>query len=131
MQDQRVRIVASETALTNAIQQVTKDQQVQLIGAQRDLEVARKDFETAANQALAVVSLGQGEADVISYLRTAEASALKAVVTPFGGGAGYARYLYLSKIATNIESIISNTDGPLAEPFRELSRPAAEKGGAK
>jgi len=131
MQDQRVRIVASETALTNAIQQVTKEQQVQIIGAQRDLEVAKKDLETAVNQALAVVSLGQGEADVINYMRTAEASALKAVVNPFGGGAGYARYLYLNKVATNIESILSNTDGPLAEPFRELSRPAAEKGGAK
>ncbi len=131
IQDQRVRIVASETALTNAIQQVTKDQQVQLIGAKRDLEVARKDLETAANQALAVVAIGQGEADVISYTRTAEASALKAMVMPFGGGTGYARYLYLSKAAPNIESILSNTDGPLAEPFRELSRPAAEKGGAK
>ncbi|MEI6085934.1 MAG: hypothetical protein WCS70_16755, partial [Verrucomicrobiota bacterium] len=101
-----------------------------LIGAQRDLDVTRKDLETAEKQALAIVSVGQGEADVISYTRAAEAGALRATVAAFGTGASYARYLYLQKVAPNIESILANTDGPLAEPFRELSRPV-EKGGAK
>lgn len=131
MQDQRIRVVAAETVRTNAIQNVTKEQQVQLIGAQRDLEVSKKDLETAEKQAQAVVAVGQGEADVIGYSRAAEAAALRAAVTPFGGGGAYARYMYLSKVAPNIESILSNTDGPLAEPFRDLSRPGAEKGGAK
>ncbi len=130
LQDQKVRIVKADTKRTNEIQRANKEQQVQVIGAQQDLEVAKKDLETAVKKALAIVSTGQGDADVISYTRKAEASALKAVVTPFGNGSTYARFLYLNKIAPNIESILSNSDGPLAEPFRELSKPEA-KGGAK
>jgi hypothetical protein len=130
MQDQRIRVVAAETARTNAIQQATKDMQVQLIAAQRDLEVAHKDLETAEKQAQALLAIGQGEADVIAYTRTADAAALRAIIAPFGTGTAYARYLYLQKIAPNIESILATTDGPLAEPFRHLSQPA-EKGGAK
>jgi hypothetical protein len=134
MQDQRMRFVTAETTATNAVQMATKEQQVQVIGAERDLEVARKDLQTAENQAQAVVATGQGDADVILYTRTAEANALRAIITPFGTGQAYARYLYLQKVAPNIASILSNTDGPLAGPFRELSQPSAPapaKGGAK
>jgi hypothetical protein len=130
-QDQRVRVVAADTSRKNEIQKATKDKEVQIIGAQRDLDVARKDLETAEKTALAIVSAGQGDADVISYTKQAEASALRAAVTPFGTGTAYARYLYLTKVAPNIEQILSNTDGPFAEPFKELSKPEPVKGGAK
>lgn len=123
LQDQKVRVVAAETSRKTEIQKATKDKEVVIIGAQRDLDVTRKDLETAEKTALGVVAAGQGDADVIAYTRAAEASALKAIVSPFGSGAAYARYLYLNKVAPNIEQILSNTDGPLAEPFRELSRP--------
>lgn len=66
---------------------------------------------------------------MITYTRTAEANALRSIVAPFGSGEAYARYLYLKKIAPNIDSILANSDGPLAEPFRELSKPT--KGGAR
>ncbi len=130
MQDQRVRVVAAETLRTNEVQKATKEMQVQIIAAQRDLEVARKDLETAEKQAQAIVATGQGEADVITYTRTAEAAALRAIIAPFGTGSAYARYLYLQKVAPNIERILSNTDGPLAEPFRDLAKPEG-KAGAK
>jgi hypothetical protein len=129
MQDQRIRVVAAETIRTNDVQKAMKDQQVNVINAERDLEVARKDLQTAENQAQAIRATGQGDADVISYSRTAEANALKAIVAPFGTGHAYARYLYLQKIAPNIATILSNTEGPLAEPFGELAKP--EKGGAR
>lgn len=129
MQDQRIRFVVAETTRTNDVQKATKDQQVQVIAAQRDLDVARKDLQAAENQAQAIIATGQGEADVIAYTRTAEANALKAMVAPFGDGQAYARYLYLKKLAPNLGGIISNTDGPLAEPFKELSQP--RPGGAR
>jgi len=130
-QDQKVRVVTADTSRKNDIQKATKDKEVVIIGAQRDLEVARKDLETAEKNAVAIVSVGQGDADVISYTKLAEASALRAIVAPFVTGSAYARYLYLTKIAPNIEQILSNTDGPLAEPFKELSKPEPVKGGAK
>jgi hypothetical protein len=131
LQDQRVRVVSAETRRKNDVQKATKEKEVQIIGAQRDLDVTRKDLETAEKQAQAIVVGGQGDADVISYTRTAEASALKAIVTPFGTGSSYARYLYLNKIAPNLEAVLSNTDGPLADPLKELSRQPEVKGGAK
>ena len=133
-QDQRIRVVAAETLATNEVQKATKDLQVQVIAAERDLEVARKDLESAEKQAQAIVATGQGEADVLLYTRTAEANALKAMLLPFGGGSMYARFLYRQKLAPNVKQILSNTDGPLAEPFRELSQPPAApagKGGAR
>ena len=100
-------------------------------------KVLGKQFVVLSDPGAAVIrqygllhSTGKGDADVISYTRKAEASALKAVVTPFGSGSAYARYLYLNKIAPNIDSVMSTSDGPLAEPFRELSKPEV-KGGAK
>ncbi len=126
-QDQRVRVVAADTLRKNAIQKATKEQEVAVIAAERDLEVAKKDLETAEKRAQAIIAAGQGEADVIMYTRAAEAAALRAIIAPFGSGTAYARYLYLSKVAPNVEQILSNTDGPLAEPFRELSKP----GGAR
>lgn len=131
LQDQKVRVVGAETVRKNAIQKATKDQEVLLIGARRDLEVAKKDLETAEKQAQSIITSGQAEADVIVYAKTAEAAALKAIVTPFGSGSAYARYLYLNKLAPNMDAILSNTDGPLAEPLRELSKPEAAKGGVK
>jgi regulator of protease activity HflC (stomatin/prohibitin superfamily) len=123
-----MRFVTAETTRTNEIQKATKEQQVQVIAAERDLEVARKDLETAEKQSQAIISIGQGDADVISYTRTAEANALRSMVAPFGSGEAYARYLYLKKIAPNIDSILSNTDGPLAQPLRELSQPPKGSG---
>jgi len=131
MQDQKQRVVAAETSKKTQILKATKDQEVQVIAGQRDLEVARKDLATAEKQAQAIVSAGEGDADVIRYQRTAEANALRAAIAPFGSGTAYARFLYLGKIAPNIERILSNTDGPLAEPLNELSRPTPGKGGAK
>ena len=93
--------------------------------------MTRKDLETSENQSQAIIATGQGDADVIAYTRTAEANALKAMITPFGNGAAYARYLYLGKVAPNIESILSNTEGPFAEPFRDLAKPEPGKGGAR
>ena len=80
-----------------------------------------------------IVATGQGDADSLSYARTADASALKSIVAPFGNGSAYAKYLYYQKVAPNVDHIVSNTDGPLADPFKELSRPdaAAAKGGTK
>jgi hypothetical protein len=129
IQDQRKRVVFSETMKKNEIQKATKEQQVQVIAANRDLEVARKDLETAEKQSQAIIATGQGDADVITYTRTAEANALRAIIAPFGSGEAYARYLYLRKVAPNIEAILSNTEGPLAQPFRDLSQ--SGKGGAR
>jgi len=130
LQDQKVRIVKADTVKKNAVQRATKEQQVVVIDASRDLEVAKKDLETAEKTAQAIISTGQGDADVISYTRRAEASALKAAVAPFGNGSAYARFLYYNKIAPNITGIMANSEGALAGPFLDLSKPAV-KGGAQ
>jgi len=121
MQTQKIRVVLATTILTNAIQKVTKDQQVAVIGAQRDLDVAKKDLETAEKVAQGIIATGKGDADAIRFTRLAEAKSLKAQIAPFGDGLSYARYLYLLRVAPNIDSLMATTDGPLAAPFRSLS----------
>lgn len=121
MQNQKTRVVSAQTLKQNAIQKATKDQEISVINANRDLEVAKRELEAAENQAQAVIAKGQGEADVIRYAKTAEAAALRAVLAPFGGGLPYARYLYLSRVAPNIENVVSSTESPLAGPLRTLS----------
>ena len=121
MQDQKTRVVSADTLKKNAIQKSTKDQEVSVIAAQRDLDVAKKGLEAAEKQAQAIVYKGQGDADVVRYMKLAEASALRATISPFGDGMAYARYLFLSRMAPNINSIVSSTDSPLAGPFKTLS----------
>src|SRR5262249_39324867 len=45
LQDQKVRVVTADTVRKNDIQKATKDKEVVIIGAERDLEVAKKDLE--------------------------------------------------------------------------------------
>jgi len=127
MQEQLSRVVASETLKANAVQKANKEMQVSVIGAERDLDVSKKDLEAAEKQAQAIVALGQGDADVVRYTKLAEASALQAVIAPFGSGANYAQTIFLTKVAPNVSSIMATTDGPLGAPFRTLSNIESNK----
>ena len=55
------------------------------------------------------------------------------VVEAFGDGATYAQMFFLEKVAPSIRSILSNTEGPFAEIFKQFhTYPAAPaKGGAR
>ena len=119
MQDQKQRLVVADTESKTMIATATKDQEVAIINAQRDLDVAQKDLEAARFEAQAIVASGKGAADVRRYETISEANALAMTVAPFGNGLGYAHFIYLQKL--NFEKVLTSTEGELVGPLREIS----------
>jgi hypothetical protein len=85
--------------------------------------VAKLKLEAAQKQADALVARGQADAAVILLKRKAEAEPLRQQVQAFGGGDAYARNFFYLKIAPSMKSILTNTDGPFADVFRQFAAP--------
>ena len=98
---------------------------VALTMAQQKLAVAKLELEAAKQQADAMVAKGQAEANVVLLQKAAEAEPLRDQVQAFGGGDGYARYVFYQKVAPSLKSILANTDGPFADVFKQFGQPAA------
>jgi hypothetical protein len=104
---------------------------VMVTQANQALEVGKLELEAAEKEAAAVRSRGRAEANVILYNFKARAEPLAMAVQAFGDGTTYAQQFFLQRVAPSIKSILSNTDGPFAEIFKELqtSTEASMKGG--
>ncbi|MDO8630884.1 MAG: SPFH domain-containing protein [Phycisphaerales bacterium] len=88
--------------------------------ANRQFEVGKLELEAAAKQADALRTRGQAEADVVLFNYQARAEPLARSVNAFGDGVTYAQQFFLRRVAPSITSILSNTDGPFAEIFKQL-----------
>jgi len=101
--------------------------------ANRELEVAKLALQAATKEAAAIVSRGQAEANVVLLDYQARAEPLKAAVEAFGDGHTYAQLFFLQKVAPSIRSVLSNTEGPFAEIFRQFQtfKQPASQGGAQ
>ena len=101
--------------------------------AQRELEVAKLALQAAGKEAAALRARGQAKANVILLEYQARAEPLQHAVEAFGDGVTYAQMFFLQKVAPSIRSILSNTEGPFAEIFKQFQTyPAAPvKGGAQ
>lgn len=100
--------------------------------ARRQFEVAKLTLEAATKEASAIRSRGEAAGNVILFDYQARAEPLAMAVNAFGDGTTYAQHFFLRRVAPSIESILSNTDGPFAEIFKELQTFSGEtgKGGA-
>lgn len=88
--------------------------------AEREYEVAKLDLQAAEKQAAAIRSRGEAEAKVVLFEYQARAEPLKRAVNAFGDGTTYAQQFFFKRIAPSIRSILTNTDGPFAEIFKQL-----------
>ena len=115
------------------VKQAEQRKVVAVTEANRELEVAKLRLEAATKEAAALVSRGMAEANVVLLEYQARAEPLKEAVEAFGDGQAYAQLFFLEKIAPSIKSILSNTEGPFAEIFRQFQSfpPEPEKGGAQ
>ena len=115
-------------------QKAEQEKVVAVTEAQRALEVAKLDLESAKKQAAAIRSRGQADANVVLFTYQAEAEPLAMAVEAFGDGTTYAQQFFLRRIAPSVRSILSNTEGPFAEIFRQLQTfdaAPAKSGGAQ
>ncbi len=113
--------VEAETARLRAVIGARQDQEVRLIAARQQLEVAK--LESAAAEAQADAILLQAEADrkVIELANDANAGVFATQVQAFGGGLNFARHELYERIAPRVESILAGDDekglGGLFKPF--------------
>jgi regulator of protease activity HflC (stomatin/prohibitin superfamily) len=105
--------------------QAERERDVAITRAQQELEVAKLKLEAAKNQAAALVARGEAEAAVILLQKRAEAEPLQRQVEAFGGGELFAQYYFYQRVAPAIRSILTNTDGPLADVFTQFVKPQA------
>lgn len=113
---------ANKTVVTIE-KQAQQEYEVALTQARQKLAVAKLRLEAARQQADATVARGQAEANVILLKKQAEAEPLRQQIAAFGGGDNYARYFFYQRIAPSIKSILSNTEGPFADLFKQFAVP--------
>lgn len=121
--------VEADTKRIRAVIDAQQDQSVRLIAAEKELGVAKLEYEAALSQAEAIILTADGEKDAIKAQNEAEAYVLKNRVSSLGGGENFARYTLYEKIGPQVNSLLSSdaADG-IGGIFGSF---APAKGGAK
>jgi regulator of protease activity HflC (stomatin/prohibitin superfamily) len=131
---QNVEIGSANTQVVTINKKAEQEMDVAVTKAQQELAVMKLQLAAAQKQADALTARGQADADVILLQRKAEAEPLQEQVAAFGDGQAFAQYFFYQKVAPSIKSILTSTDGPFADIFKQFNKPAApsdKTGGTK
>lgn len=120
--------VEADTKRIRAVIDAEQDQSVRLIDAQKELDVAKVEYEAALFQAEAIILTADGEKDAIKAQNEAEATVLQNRVSALGGGENFARYTLYEKLGPNVSSVLSSDDKGVGRIFDAF---APAKGGAQ
>lgn len=120
MQEQNRQVGDTRRDVVSLIKEAEQRKVIAVTRAQRELEVAKLALEAAEKEASALKSRGQAEANVILFEYQARAEPLGKAVAAFGDGATYAQQFFVRKVAPSIKSILSNTEGPFADIFKQF-----------
>ncbi len=116
--EQNRRKVQADTEKIKAEISARQELEVKLIGAQRELDVAKINLETTNSRIAAMILAAGAEQDVIRRRNEAEAKVLSDKVEAFGGGGAYARYLLYQRIAPALKDVLTNDGtGGFGFPF--------------
>lgn len=131
VQQQNMAVGDARRNVVTVVKEAEQRRNVAVTQARREHEVAKLTLEAAEKQAAAIRSRGEAEANVVLFEYQAKAEPLKASVDAFGDGTTYAQQFFMKKIAPAIQSILSNTEGPFADIFKEFQSfsSASSKGG--
>jgi regulator of protease activity HflC (stomatin/prohibitin superfamily) len=124
MANQNKEIGEANRQVVTIVKQAEQNASVALTKADQELAVAKLQLQAAQQQADALVAKGKAEAAVVLLQKQAEAEPLKQQVAAFGGGDAFARYFFYQKVAPSMKSILTTTDGPFADIFRQFNEPA-------
>lgn len=120
MQNQNTLIGDARRDVVTVVKEAEQRKGVAVTQAKREFEVAKLTLEASEKQAAAIRSRGEAEANVVLFEYQAKAEPLKASVDAFGDGKTYAQHFFMKKVAPAIQSILSNTEGPFADVFKEF-----------
>lgn len=119
--DQKKRVVEAEQAVVEQTTRAEQDQQVAVTLAEQKLKVAETQFEAARDQASAILSKAEADAQVIRFNNAAELAGLADRVKAFGGdGHSLAQNILIGKLAPAFRTILSNSEGPLMDLFGQF-----------
>ncbi|GAC1465919.1 MAG: SPFH domain-containing protein [Isosphaeraceae bacterium] len=120
---QKRELVEAEQAVVEKTTRAEQDQSVARTLAAQKLKVAETQFEASKDKASAVTAKARASAAVIQFNNKAEVAGLTARVEAFGGdGSSLARNILIGKLAPGFHSIMTNTEGPLMDLFRQFTR---------
>lgn len=140
MQDQNRLIGDARRQVVTVVKEAEQRMSVQITQASRELEVAKLALEAAEKEAAAIRARGEAEANVILFDYRARAEPLARAVKAFGDGVTYAQQFFVQRVAPSIKTVLSNTEGPFADIFKQFQtfdgarsspRTAASKGGVE
>lgn len=103
--------VEAETERIRALINAQQAMEVQVIAAQKDLDVARLHLEAAKFEAEALLLKADGERAAVKADNEAKASVFAAEANALGGGRNLARLALFQHLAPRIETILSNDGG--------------------
>jgi len=135
LQEQNRAIGDARREVVTVTKEAEQRKVVSVTHAERELEVAKLQLQSAEKQAAAIRSRGEAEANVVLFHYRAKAEPLQQAVRAFGDGTTYAQQHFLQKVAPAIQSILSNTEGPFADIFKQFqvfhrpAKTAAKEGG--
>ena len=111
----------ADTAAIRAVISAKQNQQVRLIAAHQDLEVAKLETAAAAAQADAMLLKAEAERKVIALGNEAAANVIANQVQAFSTGLNFARHEFYQKMGPQIQTILAGDDetglGGLFRPF--------------
>lgn len=120
LQEQNKALGDARRKVVTVVKEAEQRKGVSVTQANRQYEVGKLTLEAATKEADAIHARGRAEADVILYNYQARAEPLTRAVNAFGDGTIYAQQFFLRRVAPSITTILSNTDGPFAEIFKQL-----------
>jgi regulator of protease activity HflC (stomatin/prohibitin superfamily) len=126
MADQNQKIGEANKQVVTLTKKAEQEKDVAVTRANQDLAVAQLKLDAAKNEADAIVARGQAEANIVLLHKQAEAEPLRQQVAAFGDGNAYAQYFFYQKVAPAVKTILTNTDGPFANLFRQFMQPMPE-----
>jgi len=120
--------VEADTAAIRAVISAKQNQEVRLIAAHQDLEVAKLETAAAAAQADAILLKAEAERKVIALANEANANVIANQVQAFSTGLNLARHEFYQKLGPQIQTILAGDDetglGGLFRPFLTPTTPS-------
>lgn len=134
-QQQNAAVGTARRDVVTLVKDAEERKVIAVTQAERQLAVAELAVQAAEKQATALRARGEADANVILLNYQARAEPLERAVRAFGDGTTYARQFFLLRVAPSIQSILSNTEGPFADIFRQLQgssdRPDVQTAGVR
>ncbi len=125
---QKPALITVEKSIIKLTTEALREQEIAVTKASQALAVAKLKLEAAKDEAAAMLSKGEGDAEVIRLDNAAEASGWKRSVEAFGNNGGqYAQFVLYQKLSGAYRTIMVNTaDSPIMKIFESFQEPVKD-----